>query len=490
MSNLDSRHAGPVDKPSDNHKLPLTKRIYTNGTLRYTFWGLWVLFFWILWGDFAFSIFENIQRFIVLLLDEQHASSTLIANLGSTACIANLLFGPGISQWSDNCRTPWGRRKPFLAIATPLTALTMLMMGISPQVGSHIYSAFRSQIAPYISESALILSLFCIFVALFHYFNMVLCNAFNWLFRDVVPHEVVARMQAAMRIVSLSSAMVFNHYLFPHIMTHRVTICVTVGIFYTVAFFMMCWRVKEGEYPPPEPKVKTTAWQLFENYIGYFRECLSVPIYRNLLMIYVITACGGCAGVFAMLLWKNTLHIDMQGIGDLTNWYLGSALIGSFFAGWLCDKYNPFRVMLGAQAMGFLIGIFSFFYVHDYHSLLVSTLAGGLLAVGGGLAMGAANIFIFPREKFGQFSTAANVIPMGISIGANFVTGVIFDKILHNNYQFIFVFSALGSGLAIIPTIFVYRAWRSSGGNDYQAPEVPRLTPLKDIWRTFVKKSA
>ena len=487
---LNAQSSGLADQPSDNHKLPLTKRIYTNGTLKYTFWGLLILFFWILWGDFAFTIFENIQRFIILLLDEQHASSTLIANLGSTACIANLFFGPGISQWSDNCRTPWGRRKPFLAIATPLTALSMLMMGITPQVGSHLFSAFRSQIAPYLSESALILSLFCMFVALFHYFNMVLCNAFNWLFRDVVPKEVVARMQAAMRFVSLASSMAFNHYVFPHIMTHRVTICVTIGIFYTVAFFMMCWGVKEGEYPPQKPKVKATLWQFVESYIGYFRECTSVPIYRNVLLIYVITACGACAGAFSMLLWKNTLHIDMQGIGDLNNWGLGSSLVVSLFAGWLCDKYNPFRVMMCAQAFGFIIGVVSFFYVHDYHSLLVATLAGWGINAGATISMGAAIIFVFPRDKFGQFSTATNVIPMGICIVANALTGLLFDRILHNNYQYIFMFSAMGSGLAIIPTVFVYRAWRSHGGHDYQAPHVPDLTPLKDVLGKHVNKGS
>ena len=481
----------PADPSSDIHSLPLFKRIYKNGTLRYTFVGLWFLFFWILWGDFAFCFFESIQRFISLLLDEHKASNTLIINLGSVACVINLLLGPGISQWSDACRTSWGRRRPFLAIAAPLTALSMMMMGVSPEIGTYLFTAFHTIISPYFSENTVILFCFCVFIAFFHYFNMVLCNAFNWFFCDVVPQEVVARMQAAMRVVSIASGMLFNHYVFPHIMTYRVVVCVSIGIFYSVAFLMMCWGVKEGEYPPPEPKPKRTLWQILENYIGYFRECLSVPIYRNCLLIYVISACFGCAGAFAMLFWKNTLHVGMQEMGDLNNWGMGVGLIASLIAGWACDKFNPFRVMIFVQIAQCLVNVFSFYYVHDYHTLFYAHLVGSFINTGFGIGMGTLTIFVFPKEKFAQFSTSTNVIPMGVCIVANFATGLFFDYVLHSNYQYMYIFFAIGTGLSVIPIIFVYRSWLLYGGlHHYQAPHVPHLTPLQDVINRMLNKKS
>ena len=228
-------------------------KLYTVGTLSYSARTLAVLFTWLLWGDFAFCFFENIfGRFIPLYLKDLEASNTLIGVMtGSIAGIVNLLFLPGISRWSDEFRRRWGRRVPFLAVATPITVASLMLMGFAPEIGAWVHSVAISRLAPSISLTTVILTLLCGFVVSFHYFNMVLCNAFNWLLRDVVPQEFMARFLSWFRIVSTISSVAFSWYVFPYIISHRKEICVSIGLFYLITFLAMCYKVKEGEYPPP-----------------------------------------------------------------------------------------------------------------------------------------------------------------------------------------------------------------------------------------------
>src|SRR6267154_1508087 len=85
---------------------PPSGKTYTVGTLRYTSATLFVLFSWLLWGDFCFTIFESIfGKFLPLYMSDLHASNTLIGVMsGSVAGALNILLLPGISMWSDGYR--------------------------------------------------------------------------------------------------------------------------------------------------------------------------------------------------------------------------------------------------------------------------------------------------------------------------------------------------------------------------------------------------
>jgi len=42
------------------------------------------------------------------------------------------LVDPFLGHWSDNTRTRWGRRKPFLLFGTPLMAVFMILLWLPP----------------------------------------------------------------------------------------------------------------------------------------------------------------------------------------------------------------------------------------------------------------------------------------------------------------------------------------------------------------------
>jgi len=177
--------------------------VYTAGTLQYDRLSIAALFDWLLWGDFAFTFFEQIfGRFMPLYLKEIHTSNTLIGiTTGRIAGLVNVFFLPNISQWSDRLRSRWGRRIPLLLVVAPLTAFSLIGIGFAPEISAWVHRGFVSTAAPSATPMATLLTLLCACAAGFHFFNMVLVNAFNWLLRDVVPQIFMARFLSWFRVV-------------------------------------------------------------------------------------------------------------------------------------------------------------------------------------------------------------------------------------------------------------------------------------------------
>src|SRR5438094_9583528 len=93
---------------------------WTVGTLTYSLGGLSVLFFWLLWGDFAFYLKERAVPPTLQILLRTFGASALISGLllGSLPQVIAMLLGPVVSFKSDRHRGRWGRRIPFLLMPT------------------------------------------------------------------------------------------------------------------------------------------------------------------------------------------------------------------------------------------------------------------------------------------------------------------------------------------------------------------------------------
>ena len=443
--------------------------IYRVGTLKYTFRGLVLLFAWLLWGDFAFTFFEAIfGRFIPLYLSELKAPNVLIGVLtGSIAGAVNILFLPGISQWSDSYRSAWGRRIPFLAIATPLTVGSLILMGFAPEIGAWVHGAILQDLVPSISLSVVILTMLSGFVVAFHYFNMVLYNAFNWLMHDVVPQEVMARFLAWIKVVTTASTVLFNWYVFPFIISHRREVCLVIGVFYLVAFLAMCWKVKEGDYPLPARNSAKRVGAL-RSFGLYFRECFSIPLYRNYFIVGMLGSIAGCATPFGLLYLRETLGLSMEDLGKIFAVASGITVVLYVPIGWLCDRFTPVRVAFVGLVGNSLVTFLSYFLLTDRTSFIVLTFISIFFGIAWNLGNATFVMELFPSEKFGQFSSAINIFNCGILIFGNLLIGLLMD-FTHSNYRLAYLWSAL-SGLAVLPLLWVYREWKRHGGPDRYAP--------------------
>ncbi len=78
------------------------------GTLLYTQASLFVLFSWLLWGDFCFSLMENIwPNVLPFILKAEGAPNLLLSLLVTTIPNAmNFVLNPIISTASDRYRSP------------------------------------------------------------------------------------------------------------------------------------------------------------------------------------------------------------------------------------------------------------------------------------------------------------------------------------------------------------------------------------------------
>ncbi len=451
----------PTSGPSPAGGAP---RIYQAGwNLRYTTGSLTILFTWLLWGDFAFTFFESIfARFIPLYLKDLHASNTLIGVMtGSFAGLVNILFLPNISQWSDRHRGPWGRRIPFLLVVTPLTVASLVLVGFAPEVSRGLSALLG---LPLSSSTTVTLSVLCLSVVSYHFFNMVLVNAYNWLLRDVVPLEVMARFLSWFRIVSTVASFAFLWWVFPHVLTHRRPVFALLGVSYLGAFLLMCLNVKEGAYLNESSEEERPG--LAKAFALYFREGLSIPLYRNFFIVWVLTVlASACASPFSTLFARQTLGLTLDEMGKIYAWGAVASALALYPMGWLCDRFSAFRVTLASLAC--LAGslVLAFFLVREKAAFLVYTIVTALPGVAWNLGSLAVTMRLFPENKFGQFSSGLNVFGCGAMIAGNYFIGLFMD-LTHSRYEMTFLWSAALYALSLWPMLLVYLEWRRRSGPD------------------------
>ena len=460
------RKAGDIAEPRE--------RVFSAGTLCYTRNGLVSLFGWLLWGDFAFTFFEAIfSRFLPLYLKDMQASNTLIGVMtGSIAGLVNVLFAPNFSQWSDRLRSRWGRRIPFLFWVTPITVVSLTVIGFAPELGEWLHGSVIGAWVPNLGKREMILTLMCIFVVSYHLFNMVLVNSYNWLLRDVVPENVMVRFLSWIRIVGTFASFVFLWLVFPHILTARKLVCSGIGVFYLISFMAMCWRVKEGEYPPPPERTKEGPG-VIRTYARYFVTALRLPIYRYYFAgNIIIGAATSSAAPFMILFASKSLGLSMDNIGKIFAW--GSLASGFAYIpmAWVCERIGALRITLISQCIYVVSCVLAYFLVRSANGWLIYSILIVIPSVAAGLGLMATTMALFPKESFGQFSSAVNVFGCGGAIVANYLIGVFMD-LTNSNYRFVFVWSGIFFALGIFPLLVVYKHWKQHGGPHHYVPPVP-----------------
>src|SRR5215210_3136046 len=241
-----SSASAPLDKD------PSKPKLWHVGTLTYTTGRLVVLFAWLLWGDFAWSLKDrSVPPVVQLLLKKFDVRDVLMGILtGSLPAAIGLFLGPVISYKSDRHRGKWGRRIPFILLTTPITSLTMFGLAASPWLGTQLHTLLGSS-AP--DPTTCFLIVFGVCWTLFEFATIAANAIFGALVNDVVPQAVIGRFYGLFRALSLIAGMVFNWYIIGHAKDYYMCIFIGMGLLYGVGVTLMCLNVKEGGYPPPPP---------------------------------------------------------------------------------------------------------------------------------------------------------------------------------------------------------------------------------------------
>jgi len=443
--------------PADSSGRPATFRA---GTLEYTKGALLLLFFWLLWGEFCQTLMEQVApQLVPLLLKDNGASNKEIAFLMATfGSILATIGVPIISTWSDNLRTRYGRRRPFLLLATPPTAICLAAMPFIPDFTLWLLEySWAAKILSYSPVTPVILLLGVVVIG-YTIFNMFIMSIFFYFFVDVVPEVYFSRFLALFRVVSTVASFVFNFFLFGLAETHMKEIFMGLALLYLVFYMVATWKVKEGDYGPPKPK------ESFLKTIGsYFRVCFRDPYFLWVFAMSVVYQTGNASNMFQIFFFRDELGLDLDTIGKMRAWPSLVCVALAYWCGSLADRFHPVRMFPWALLLWAGTNVVAFFGIQGQWSMLVGLSLIGSVGFFAGICQSASLARLFPKNQFGQFASANALVQSFAGIFTSILVGIAFDHL--PAYRFCFLWTAFFFTAAAFLAWRVYENWQTKQGS-------------------------
>jgi Na+/melibiose symporter-like transporter len=456
--------AADQDGLSAKHKI-----VGTVGTLSYTKFGLITMFIWMLWGGFVLSMMERLYpKILPITLKDVGANNATIALLVTTIpMILVFLFVPILAYRSDRTRSRFGRRIPFMVLATPFIVFFLVMIGYGPQIGTWLHRVFLSRYTN-ISLFTSIIGVVGVAAVAFQFFNLFVMAVYYYLFADVVPEKYMGRFTSLFRVFGATAVFIFDRFFFRYARSDTGLLYLGLGLLYLVGFTIMCFKVKEGQYPPV-PKIADGP-KLIAPIKIYVKECYSNSYYR---WFYIGTALSAvsmiCAQMFQFFFAEQNLGMHIADYGTIFSWLAVMTMVLSYPIGMLCDRFKPLRLYIVGLMLVTATSICSFFFIADRTDFIVWTVIRMVAYIIQSVATLPMMPQVLPKERYGQFASANAVIIALAGIVASYGGGLFIDWV--GDYQYIYFWDALFTGTAVAAMIVVYRGWKRYGGDsDYVAP--------------------
>lgn len=456
----------PLDYATPVRRAP---RTWSVGTLVYNRTGLLSVFFWMLWGDLCVSIMETvIPRLVPLHLEKLGAGSAMIGFITiSLLAAVELTVNPFVSTYSDRFRSRFGRRRPFILVCTPILALCLVSVGFADEASAWL----RQTVGGFgLSEAALTITLLGVFLAVFQFFNVVVLATYYYMIADVVPQSVIGSFTSLYRVCGALGGIIFMKWLFPLADRYEAHIYIGCAAIYLVAFMLMVWRVKEGDYPPPAPLSRQSKAVVVAEWL---RESFAIRFYQKLYLIGLFFYFATGSALFQQFFALNDLKMSKQAFGDAT-FYAGLIALPVFFImGPLADRFHPLRMgIIGMSLMG-LSALGSFFFIHDIRTFWIWTVINAITMT---VWLGSQISLLprlLPRAQYGQYCSANNTLCALGKFGAPVLSGAVIGAMANNRLTYLW--TAFFSVAGVVAVVIVYRHWKRLGGDLSYAP--PSLKP-------------
>jgi MFS family permease len=313
-----------------------------------------------------------------------------------------------------------------------------------------------------------------VFWAVFEIASIASQSVFGALINDVVPRELLGRFYGLFRAVSLIDAIIFNYWIMGKVPAHYTLILVIIGVFYGVAFMLVCFKIKEGEYPPPAANPQPAGGVIAGFGHGartYFRECFKSPYY---LLVFVMTNFAGLAfmpiNTFSIP-YAASLGVNMDLYGKCMAFTFVISLLLSYFLGWLADLFHPLRMAIVFLALYVVVGIWGTVSAITANTFLFAWVLH--IVVSGCYFTSAATLGqrLYPQSRFAQFASASGILGSLGFILLSPVVGSLID-LTGKCYRLTFAAGGLFALIALAVSFFVYNRFMGLGGpKHYVAPE-------------------
>lgn len=450
--------------------LPDGRQLWHCGTLTYTTGGLMLLFCWLLWGDFAWSMRERSVAPMVQLLFKQLGATDTVAALflASLPAVIGLFLGPVISYRSDRHRGPRGRRIPYLMITTPLVALSIFGMAVGPWLGGNVH-AWLGVRSP--GEGVLAVVFLGLFWTIFEFAVIAAGAVFGGLINDVVPRPVLGRFFGLFRALSLIAGIIFNYWILGHAETRYVAIFCGVGLLYGAGLLLMCVKVREGDYPPPPPPDPVRGRGFTGAARTYLRESFTNPYYWFVFGAFTVAnLCFVPINLYSVYFAKS-LDMTMQQYGEYIAFTYVISLALAYPLGALVDRFHPLQIGL-VVLVGYIgVTLWGGIFANDPSSFGIALVAHGVVSGTYFTTTASLGQRLYPRSRFAQFASAGGILGALAGAAVPPLIGLYLDLSGHH-YRHTFLMSFALTVVALGLMLMVYRRFQVLGGvAGYRAPE-------------------
>ncbi|MEI8312053.1 MAG: MFS transporter, partial [Verrucomicrobiota bacterium] len=354
-----------------------------------------------------------------------------------------------------------------LIATTPFIVLAVLGLAFTSQLGGCLHIAL-GRYSPGAAPSTLIV--LGIFWTVFEISLITANSVFGALLNDVVPREVLGRFFGLFRIVSLVVGSIFSFWVLGEAEAHYALVFLGVAIIYGLGFSLMCFKVREGGYPPP-PQAPSGEGSALSSFKAYFKDGFGNPYY---LWYFAATILGGMStGPFNLysVFYAKSLSMDMGMYGKCLALTYCISLCLSYPIGALVDRFHPLRVSMIVLVLyaGVMAG--SFYFVRGVNSFAVALVVHGVVSGTYFTSSASLGQRLLPSSKFAEIGSAGGILASFAGMAMAPVLGTVLDYTGHA-YHYTFLAGLVFSAVALVSFIVLHGKFMSFGGpKSYMAPE-------------------
>ena len=281
-----------------------------------------------------------------------------------------------------------------------------------------------------------------------------------------MPEAVLGRFYGLFRALGLVAGIAFFFKLMGVAEAHIAWVFLGIAALYGVGFSLMCWKVKEGDYPPPPAEGAGH----FSAIRTYFKEGFGNSYYYWFFAVIVFG--GLCSLPFNIysFYYAQSVGVTTALYGKYLALTYACSLLLSYPLGVLADRFHPLRLSMVFLALYVVVMTCGGFLVGNASSFALFFVIHGV--VSGSFLTASASIWqrMLPRSKFAEIGSVAGIFGNISLMLAAPTVGAFLDHV-HHDYRYTFFACALLTSAALVSYLGLYHRAKAFGAPDrYIAP--------------------
>ena len=485
-----------------------SQKLYKCGSLTYTTSKLVMVFFWLFVGGTVLSVCLALPGSLLpvqlRVMSEANPGAAVLSDrvkmilLGTIGGVLNMTVCPYISVVSDMRRGKWGRRIPYIIMSLPPLVLSLILFAFNRQFGA----VLSRIVQPWWNTTPLTMTVLVLGITMFifQFFNMWVNSVIWYLFNDIIPPEFFSRVMAVFRIGLSGSVAIYNYFFFKFAEEHSTIMFLVGAVLYAIGMGLMCFFVREGEYPPlTEEQLRLKNASLPERIGGkiiglkdFVKDSFCHRVYTYRYMMGVIGAISGAAWCFGYFLnGELGINDDLLGKINGVTGIVGTVgiMLASVLTAELANRWHPARIVLYNAVFAAIVALpFNIRWLFGTYppkvyatfcivAAIINVALSGLLII----SEQPFEMLFFPKSKYGAFCAMQALLRSTPGIVLGVLVAWVFDMlavVLTNHgihpefrYRFITVWSLPWTGLTALMAYKVYTYWGKLGGfNGFKRP--------------------